>query len=99
MTEDEMIRWHHQLNGHEFKQTLGGSEGQGSLVSCSLWGCKESDMTEGLLLHFTSCPWNLLFPLPTVFFAQNFCWLAFSPLKLQPQCYIILLVYFLHNIK
>ena len=59
MTEDEMIGWHHQLNGHEFKQTLGGSEGQGSLVGCSLWGCKESDMTEGLLLHFTSCPWNL----------------------------------------
>ena len=32
MTKDEMVRWHHQLNGHEFEQTLGESEGQGSLV-------------------------------------------------------------------
>jgi len=46
VTEDEMIGWHHQLNGHEFEQTLGVSEGQGSLVCCSPWGCKESDMTE-----------------------------------------------------
>ena len=41
-----MVGWHHQLNGHEFEQTLGDSEGQGSLASCSPWGCKESDMTE-----------------------------------------------------
>ena len=45
-TEDEMIGWHHWLNGHEFEQTLGDSEGQGSLVCCSPWGRKESDMTE-----------------------------------------------------
>ena len=43
--EDEMVGWHHQLNGHEFEQTLGDSEGQGSLACCSLWGHKESDMT------------------------------------------------------
>ena len=43
--EDEMVEWHHQLNGREFEQTLGGSEGQGSLVRCSPRGCKESDMT------------------------------------------------------
>ena len=48
MTEDEMIGWHHWLNGHEFEQTPGDSEGQGSLVCCSPWGCKELDMTEGL---------------------------------------------------
>ena len=36
---------HHHLNGHEFKQTLGDNEGQGSTVCCSPWGCKESDMT------------------------------------------------------
>ena len=41
MTEDEMVRWHHRLNGHEFEQTLGDSEEQGCLVSCSPWGCKE----------------------------------------------------------
>ena len=44
-TEDEMVGWHHQLNGHEFAQTLRDSEGQGSLVSFSLWGLKESDMS------------------------------------------------------
>ena len=40
MTEDEMVGWHHQINGHNFEQTLGGSEGQGSLVCCSPWGCR-----------------------------------------------------------
>ena len=43
-----MVGWHHQLNGHEFKQTLGDSEGQGSLVCYSPWGCKELDTTEQL---------------------------------------------------
>ena len=46
VTEDEVIGWHHRLNGHEFEQTLGDSEGQGSLVCCSSWGRKELDMTE-----------------------------------------------------
>ena len=45
VTEDEMAGWHHRLNGHEFEQTLGESEGQGSLACCSLWGHKESDTT------------------------------------------------------
>ena len=45
-TEDEMVGWHHRLNGHEFEQTLGDSEGQGSLACCSPWGHKELDMTE-----------------------------------------------------
>ena len=45
-TEDEMVGWHHQLNGHEFEQAPGVSDGQGSLVCCNSWGCKESDMTE-----------------------------------------------------
>ena len=48
MTEDEMAGWHHRLNRQEFEQTLGDGEGQGSLVCCSPWGCKESDTTEGL---------------------------------------------------
>ena len=39
-TEDEMVGWHHRLNGHEFEQTPGGSEGQGSLVCCSPWVTK-----------------------------------------------------------
>ena len=48
VTEDEMVGWHHQLNGHEFEQTLGDSEGQGNLACCSSWGHKESDTTEQL---------------------------------------------------
>ena len=46
MAEDEMVGWHHQLNGHEFGQTLGDGEGQGSIACCCPWGCKESDMTK-----------------------------------------------------
>ena len=47
-TEDEMVGWHHQLNGHEFEQALGVGDGQASLVCYSLWGLKESDRTERL---------------------------------------------------
>ena len=43
VTEDEMVGWHRQLNGHGFEQSPGVSEGQRSLASCSPWGCKESD--------------------------------------------------------
>ena len=46
MTEDEMVEWHHRLNGHEFEQTPGDGEGQGSLPCCSPPGGKELDMTE-----------------------------------------------------
>ena len=45
-TEDEMVGWLHWLNGHEFEQAPGDGEGQGSLMCCSPWGCKESDVTE-----------------------------------------------------
>ena len=45
MTEDEMVGWHHQINGHEFDQTPGDSEGQGSLVCCSPRGHEELDTT------------------------------------------------------
>ena len=44
--EDEMVGWHHQLNGHGFGWTLGVGDGQGSLVCCGSLGRKESDMTE-----------------------------------------------------
>ena len=54
MTEDEMIGWHHQLNGHEFEQALGDGEGQGGLACCSPWGHKESDTTEQLNNHESS---------------------------------------------
>ena len=48
MTEDEMVGWHHQLNGHEFEQAPDDGEGQGSLVCSSSWDRKESDTAEGL---------------------------------------------------
>ena len=44
-TEDDMVGWHHQHDGHEFEQAPGVGDGQGSLVCCSLWGCKELDTT------------------------------------------------------
>ena len=53
MTEDEIVGWHHQLDGHEFEQAPGVGDGQGSLACCSPWDCKESDTTE--LLNWTEC--------------------------------------------
>ena len=46
--ENEMVGWHCWLHGHEFEQPPGVGDGQGSLVCCNPWGCKESDMTERL---------------------------------------------------
>ena len=65
-TEDEMVREHHQLNGHEFEQALGDGEEQRILACCSSWGCKESDTTEQLNVQI-KCSWNkeeweLIFP-------------------------------------
>ena len=75
MTEDEMVGWHHRLNGHEFKLALGVGDGQGSLVYCSPWGHKESDTTERLnrtelklpkirLLHGLLCKFPLSLTAP-----------------------------------
>ena len=56
-TEDEMVGWHHRLNGHEFEQAPGVGDGQGSLVCCTLWGRKKSDTTEKL--HWCSRKINI----------------------------------------
>ena len=64
MTEDEMVGWHHRLNGHEFEKTLGVGDGQRGLACYSPWGCEELDMTERLNLtetnmrsrYFLLCP-------------------------------------------
>ena len=48
MAEDEMVGGHHRSDGHEFEQALGVGDGQGSLVCCSPWVCKELDLTERL---------------------------------------------------
>ena len=61
VTEDEMVGWHHQLNGHEFEQTPGDSEVQERLACCSPWCCKESNTTEQQpisgALSFVKCRW------------------------------------------
>ena len=46
ITEEEMVGWHHRLNAHEFEQAPGVGDGQGSLVCCGSWGCKELATTE-----------------------------------------------------
>ena len=68
-----MVGWHHRLNGREFEQALGDSEGQGGLACCSSWGRKESDMTEPLknnekqrtsdeMRVYLSCVWASIIP-------------------------------------
>ena len=54
MTEDEMVGWHHRLNGYGFGWTSGAGDGQGGLACCGSWGCKDSDMTERLSLSLSS---------------------------------------------
>ena len=60
MTEDEMVAWHHRLNGHGFGWTLGVGDGQEGLACCSSWGCKELDMTEQL--NWIELNWTEGFP-------------------------------------
>ena len=48
MTEEEMVGWHHRLNGHEFDKAPGAGDGQGGLARCSPWGGRELDTTERL---------------------------------------------------
>ena len=57
-----MVGWNHQLNGHGFGWTLGVGDGQGGLVCCGSWGCKESDTTEQLNSTelMSLCLWDLL---------------------------------------
>jgi len=68
-----MVGWHHQLNGCEFGQAPGGGEGQGSLVCCRPWGCREQDMTERVNNNI-SCLTNVgvwsIFPF-IIFFLLN----------------------------
>ena len=75
MTEDELVRWHHRLYGHEFGQALGVGDGQGSLAYCSPWGCKESDTTEWL--KWTELNWTErsdVFPCMTLISELRILW-------------------------
>ena len=90
-TEDEMVGWHHLLNGHGFGWTPGVGDGQGGLVCCSSWGRKESDMTEQLnWIPYTSLAPPPFFPLITT--------ILFSiPVSLFLFCYIHSLFSFLDS--
>ena len=76
VTEDEMVGWHHQLHGHELEQTLGDSQGQGSLACCSPWDHKELDTTYQLnnfisgFFHPSFLRHSFLYPFPT--YTKNF---------------------------
>ena len=61
MTEDEMVGWHHRLNGEGFGWTLGVGDGQEGLACCGSWGCKESDPTElnQTSIHSLSKTWDI----------------------------------------
>ena len=78
MTEDEMVGWHHRLNGHRFGWTPGVGDGQGGLACCSSWGCRKSNTTERL--NWTS----------QVFFTGKF-WFYLEQSWLS--CFIIYLFY------
>ena len=59
-TEDEMVGWHHWLNGHAFEYAPGDGEGQGILACCSSWGCKELDVTELVVItNISQSSWRL----------------------------------------
>ena len=72
-TEDEMVGWHHRLNGHVFEQTPGAGEGQGSLACCSPWGRKESDTTERLSCTELDLILGMLELVDFIFFTIDIC--------------------------
>ena len=83
-TEDEMVGWHHRLNGHESEEAPGVGDGQGSLACCSSWGHKESDRIERL--NWTEQKWNQPVPLP-----PRTLW--------QPPCRYPLTNHFCHSLS
>ena len=98
MTEDEMVGWHHWLNGHEFEQAVGVGDGRGGLACCSPWVQKELDMTEWLnnnsnhyVIHksFSTHKWNTIDTLSSVQFSHSVLSDSLQPYELQhtrPPC-------------
>ena len=68
-TEDEMVGWHHRLDGQEFEQAPGAGDGRGNLVCCSSWNHKESDTTEWL--NNKNAAWPVLVPRPGIELAPS----------------------------
>ena len=73
--EDDMIGWHHRLNGHEFEQALGAGDGQGSLGCCIPWVCKESDTSEWLNWYWINLLQNI--EQSPLCYREGPCWLYF----------------------
>ena len=83
MTENEMIGWYHQLDGHEFEQALGVGNGKGSLACCSPWGHKESDMTEWLnWTELRMSPGNRITQVHGKSYSMNMSFSCFSSFQL-----------------
>ena len=101
VTEDEMVGWHHRLNGHEFEQALGDGKGQRGLACCSPWGHKELDITEWLSKNtnkrwpeYSSCcclvdwlHWATHFFCP-VFISSRFVCVNFISINLERSSFI-----------
>ena len=100
MTEDEMVGWHYQLDGHEFEQALGIGDEQGSLVCCSPRGCKESDTTEWLnwtplSQRFTAT--TGIFPLSFIEVQLTITNCTYLSLKCGIFIYVYIVKWFLHS--
>ena len=89
-TEDEMVGWHHWLSGHEFDQTQGDSEGQGSLACCSSWSCKELDMSEQLNSNNNQQNHLLKIQIPTLRHLKLLCQWAVQDLTFLGLMYSVL---------
>ena len=89
-TEDEMVGWHHWLSGHEFDQTQGDSEGQGSLACCSSRSCKELDMSEQLNSNNNQQNHLLKIQIPTLRHLKLLCQWAVQDLTFLGLMYSIL---------
>jgi len=76
-TEHETVGWHHRLNGHEFEQPLGDSEGQGSLACCSSWGCKVADTTERL--NDSNNNWHMMWRIFLLAYLLSLLWWGLCP--------------------
>ena len=99
MTEDEIVGWHHQLDGHELEQAPGVSGGQRSLVCCSPWSCKESDMTEWVNLtdnfwvSVLGCVYDFLENIGQVLSNKGFTiwWCRLTKKKKKRKCFCSIL--------
>jgi len=92
MTEDEMVVWHHRLNGHGFGWTPGVGDGQGGLACCDSWGRKESDTTEWL--NWTELSWNSVHKNNQWFFSLSPFWMHMIPKGKKVWVYLKLVLVF-----